>query len=295
MKKEKLVSIIINCFNGEKYLSQALESVIAQSYKNWEVIFWDNNSTDKSKKIFKSYRNKRFKYFYSLKHTNLSTARNLAIKKSKGYFLAFLDTDDWWEKNKLKEQIKKFEDEKVGLVYSNFNIYDERLKNKKIFLAHKQKLPEGFILNNLLKNYSIGLLTIVIKKNILKNFKKKFNQNFHLIGDFDLVIRISYKWKIKSVNRSLAYCRIHSKNEHIIRYNQYVTELRRWLKNIKNTKILNLDQIKNFNKKIIHLEAKQYLKKKNYYKFFKKLKKVEGFEKINLVFLLFYNFFKIKL
>ena len=63
MSTEPLVSIIINCFNGEKYLRNAIDSVIEQTYKNWEIIFWDNQSTDKSAEIFKSYKDKRFKYF----------------------------------------------------------------------------------------------------------------------------------------------------------------------------------------------------------------------------------------
>ena len=82
--KEPLVSIIVNCFNGEKYLDDCLNSIIFQSYKNWELIFWDNQSTDKSKKIFEKFKDKRFKYFLSPRHTYLYEARDLAIKESKG-------------------------------------------------------------------------------------------------------------------------------------------------------------------------------------------------------------------
>ena len=64
MSDQPLVSIIINCFNGEKYIRKALDSVLTQTYENWEIIFWDNQSKDKSAEIFKSYDDKRFKYFY---------------------------------------------------------------------------------------------------------------------------------------------------------------------------------------------------------------------------------------
>ncbi len=67
MKKQPLVSIIMNCLNGEKYLSNAIDSVIKQTYKNWELIFWDNQSTDNSASILKRYKDKRIKYFYSKK------------------------------------------------------------------------------------------------------------------------------------------------------------------------------------------------------------------------------------
>ena len=120
-----LVSIIINCFNGEKYLKEALVSVINQSYKNWEVIFWDNQSTDSSAKIFKSYNDKRFKYYYATQHTRLYEARNEAIKRSSGEFIAFLDTDDFWEKDKLELQIPLFKDSEVGVVYGNLFIINE--------------------------------------------------------------------------------------------------------------------------------------------------------------------------
>ena len=69
--KEKLVSIILNCYNGEQYLRETLNSVKNQTYKNWELIFWDNKSTDKSKIIFSAFQNNKFKYFES--KSSLST------------------------------------------------------------------------------------------------------------------------------------------------------------------------------------------------------------------------------
>ena len=95
---QPLVSIIVNCFNGELFLKDCISSIINQTYKNWEIIFWDNLSTDKSKEILKSFPDKRIKYFCTEKFTTLYEARNLAINKSSGDYIAFLDTDDWWEK-----------------------------------------------------------------------------------------------------------------------------------------------------------------------------------------------------
>ena len=100
-EKQKLVSIILNCFNGEKYLKDALESVVNQTYKNWELVFWDNKSTDGSKKILDLYNSEKLKYYRSNVHTSLYEARNLAVKECKGEFIAFIDADDYWEKNKL--------------------------------------------------------------------------------------------------------------------------------------------------------------------------------------------------
>ena len=98
MTKQPLVSIIINCFNGQSYLKKSVSSILNQTYKNWEIIFWDNKSTDNSKKILKNFKDRRIKYFYSKKFNTLYKSRNLAIKKTKGNFVCFLDTDDFWKK-----------------------------------------------------------------------------------------------------------------------------------------------------------------------------------------------------
>ena len=73
----------MNCYNGEKYLRKSIKSILKQSYNNWELIFFDNKSSDKSKKIFSEFTDKRFKYFYSNKYLKLYKARNAAIKKAK--------------------------------------------------------------------------------------------------------------------------------------------------------------------------------------------------------------------
>ena len=132
-EKQKLVSIILNCFNGEKYLKDALETVVNQTYNNWELVFWDNKSNDGSKKILELYNSKKFKYYRSNVHTSLYEARNLAVKECKGEYIAFIDADDYWEKDKLEKQIKLFENKNVGVVYGNLWIYNEKLKKKKYF------------------------------------------------------------------------------------------------------------------------------------------------------------------
>ena len=99
----------MNCFNGEKYLYKSISSVIGQSYKNWELIFWDNNSTDNSKKIFDKFNDKRMKYYRSNKYIKLYKARNEAIKKSTGDYITFIDTDDFWVKKKIEKHIYCFQ------------------------------------------------------------------------------------------------------------------------------------------------------------------------------------------
>ena len=123
---QPLVSVIMNCYNGEKFLHESIKSVLSQTYQHWELIFWDNKSEDGSAKIFKSYSDKRFKYHLASEHTLLSEARNEAVKRSSGEFIAFLDTDDFWERDKLKLQIPLFKDPELRVVYGNLFIVNEK-------------------------------------------------------------------------------------------------------------------------------------------------------------------------
>ena len=119
--KKPLVSIIMNCYNGEKYLKESIKSIINQTYKNWELIFWDNCSTDNSKKITKKFKDNRIYYYKSKQFVNLYEARNLALKKCKGKYISFLDTDDKWKPNKLYKQISFFKKNKnIKMLYSNY-------------------------------------------------------------------------------------------------------------------------------------------------------------------------------
>ena len=236
--KNQLITIILNCYNGEKYLNDALKSILKQSYKNWELIFWDNKSTDKSKKIFKSFKDKRLRYFYSNKHTPLYEAKNLAIKKSKGSYLTFIDVDDVWEKNKLKEQIKLFSDERVGVVYGNMWIRNEINKRSKIYW--KTQLPSGMIYNKIIKNYCVGIISTMIRKNILNIRKNVFNVKYNHIGDFDLFIKLSRKYKFGVIQSPVATYRIHGKNLSFINRKNEIYELKDWFKN--NEKKLKKEQ-----------------------------------------------------
>src|SRR4030067_1280023 len=103
-EQQPLVSVIMNCYNSEKYLREAIDSVLAQTYQNWEIIFWDNQSTDKSAAIFKSYADPRFCYFLAPEHTTLGQARNLAVEQAHGAWVAFLDCGDILFPRKLAQQ-----------------------------------------------------------------------------------------------------------------------------------------------------------------------------------------------
>jgi len=248
--KRKLVSIILNCYNGEKYLTETLSSVQNQTYKNWELIFWDNQSKDSSKKILKLFNNKKFRYFKSKKHTTLYAARNLAIKKAKGEFISFIDADDLWENDKLQLQIKYFRDKNVAVVYGNLWIKKEALKKKKLYINYKIK--EGYVYPDLINNYNVGILTSIIRSECIKKLKKIFNDKYNIIGDYDLFLRLAKNYKFKAIQKPIATYRIHENNLSILNKKLEVIELQDWLK--KNRNNLEIKQYQIIRKKILNLK-----------------------------------------
>ena len=224
--EEPLVSILMNCFNGEKFLREAVDSVLAQTYQNWEVIFWDNQSTDKSAEIFKSYSDPRLKYFYAPKHTLLYEARNYAFEKTGGELIAFLDVDDWWLSEKLDRQIVLFRDSDVGLVCSNYFV-ENKIKGRKREVF-KNPMPQGRILESLLQNNFIALVTLMIRRSALKSMPAPFDSRFHIIGDFDLEIRLAATWKVGIEQTPLAVFCAHGDNESGKHGDLMIRELECW-------------------------------------------------------------------
>jgi len=225
-----LVSVIMNCHNGEKFLKKSISSIIRQSYKNWELIFFDNVSIDRSKLIIKSYKDKRIKYFKSKKYLTLYNARNLAIKKASGKFISFLDTDDWWSSTKLEKQIKLFfENKNLDVVFTNCYLFYNKTKTKKIA---SKNLPEGKVAQELLNHYNIaGILTALCKKKIFKT--KQFMGSYEIIGDFDFFVDISLNNVFGCIKEPLAYYRVHESNASLKKIHLHIQELEGWLKNNK--------------------------------------------------------------
>ncbi len=255
-----LISVIMNCHNGEKYLRQSIESVISQSYKNWELIFWDNKSNDNSANIFKSYDDNRLKYFYSSSKTTLYKARNLSIQKAQGEFLTFLDTDDFWSSKRL-QKIRDFflENSEINFIYGNYYILNEKLSTKKI--AYKNSnLISGKIYNSLLDRYTIGLVSICFKKKIFL----KFDERFDIIGDFDAIMKISQKNSFGVIKEPLAFYRLHEKNFSLLNKDKHYEELTIWYnENLKNNdKIEKLVKVK-FETQINELKILSLILKKN--------------------------------
>ena len=217
MKNKILVSIIVNCFNGEEFLAEALESVINQTYQNWELIFWDNQSSDNSSEIFKSYKHPNFNYFYAPNHTHLGRARELALKKTKGHWVGFLDCDDIWSPEKLYRQvsvINSFEGN-LGLIYSKCEFFKDRLNiNKKIIressIKPSKNLPNLKVSKELCMGNFIPFPSVLYKKDAIIK-AGKFSQ-YKFSPDYFLNLAVSLNYDVFGIDKVLCLYRFHQSN-----------------------------------------------------------------------------------
>jgi nucleoside-diphosphate-sugar epimerase/glycosyltransferase involved in cell wall biosynthesis len=262
--RKSKISIVINSYNGAKYLNTSINSILQQTYKNWEIIFWDNCSNDLTEEIIKEYNDDRIKYFKSKKFNGLAVSRNMAIAKTTGEFVAFLDVDDSWMPNKLLHQISFMIAEKSLVSVTDYNVTLGKYGFK---YYSKKNLKSGHI--NLNKTYSIAFSTLMLHSSILK--KHKFNLNFEIIGDYDFITRISKIYYISCLDEVLSNYLLHSSSYSQKNYSKHVKELKFWSRLRKN------DLNRTGNKLLLHnlnyLIYCDLILKRKFIIFFNKLKK----------------------
>jgi len=200
-----LVSIIVNCFNGEKYLKEALDSIYGQTYEHWEIIFWDNGSTDKSSSIANSYDG-RLKYFFAKNTRPLGEARSLALREASGDYIAFLDCDDIYLPDKIQIQLAAMLGVDAVCSYGGWIKIDS---NGKELAKHIMPDNYGNIFESLLLRYVVNFQTLMIKSSFLKREHINFDPNLKFSTDHNLVLRIAYNWPILSMCDLLVKYRVH--------------------------------------------------------------------------------------
>jgi teichuronic acid biosynthesis glycosyltransferase TuaG len=165
MNDKPIVSIITPCYNSESYIKETINSVIQQTFKEWELIIVDDCSTDSSPEIIKSFCfDKRIKYFKTERNSGSpALPRNIGIQESRGEYIAFLDSDDLWLPNKLESQIKFSESNDASFIYSNYSIFCTFDSIGGII-----KAPRKASYKDLLKRDYIPMLTVLIRKDVLK-------------------------------------------------------------------------------------------------------------------------------
>lgn len=219
-----LISIIINCFNSEKYLNETIESVQKQTYENWEIVFWDNQSTDNSKKIVQSYKDKRIKYYYAPRHTSLGEGRNEALKKITGCFFKFLDADDVLYPKCLEQSLEGFNDSSIMFVYTNSNIYKQATGEYKV--NDKAIRPSGWLFNAWLEYYNVLLPSVLVRSSVLDNLEHNFDLRFSMIEEFDFFLRVASQGKGKYIPELTCFWRKHSESLSFVKKNKWLVEFK---------------------------------------------------------------------
>lgn len=165
---EDLVSIIMPAYNCSDYIRETLESVLAQTYKNWELIIVDDCSTDNTAEIIKEYqeRDTRIKYYKLSKNSGAAIARNKAIDVSKGKYMAFLDSDDIWFSEKLIKQIKFMKENKYDFTCTSYTKIDDKGNDLNRTIKAHSKLDYYGLLKN-----CPGNSTVIYNANKLGKFK----------------------------------------------------------------------------------------------------------------------------
>ncbi|WP_168123462.1 glycosyltransferase family 2 protein [Paenibacillus sp. HB172176] len=164
-----MVSIITPAYNCEKYISKTIESVIRQTYIHWEMIIVNDQSTDSTENIILKYIKKdyRIKLINLEENSGAAVARNVALASAKGRFIAFLDSDDIWKREKLKAQLEYMINNNYGFTFTSYQyILDDNNSKERVF-----SVPNTLNYSQALKNTVIGCLTVVIDKNIVGDFR----------------------------------------------------------------------------------------------------------------------------
>jgi len=200
----------MNCLNGARYLHEAINSIISQTYTNWEIIFWDNASSDESGDIAQSY-GRKVRYFRSDTKDCLGAARNKAFVKCSGEYIAFLDVDDLWLPEKLERQLSLFDtNAKLGMVFCDAISFNEDGYQYNLF----KRMPpaRGKVFGDLLKRNFTGT-GVVYKKVILDLLPFVFDDNFTMMTDYELALRVVNLYEVDYVDYPLVESRRHQESE----------------------------------------------------------------------------------
>ena len=166
------IDIIMPNFNKGPYLKEAIESVINQTYKNWRLYIIDDCSSDQSNEIINEFRKEnKIKYIKLNKNKGPSFCRNIGIRMSNSNYISFLDSDDYWVKEKLEDQLDFMNKNNFSFSYTDYIPFIQNEHDKK-FLK-KTNLKDSFNFNEFTLNSSINTTTMIIKRTLIKNLKFK--------------------------------------------------------------------------------------------------------------------------
>ncbi|HIK58850.1 MAG: glycosyltransferase [Verrucomicrobiales bacterium] len=225
--ENRLVSVITATYNRADYLSLAIESVLNQSYKNIEYHIVDDGSTDNTCQVLEAYLKDKRVHCYYQENQGQSAARNLGVKKARGEFICFLDSDNIWELNKLEQQLEfsKLNPE-ADIVYGDGRLIDE---DGNMLFTPVIKRYSGFITEKLLMNNFISNNTVMSKRRCFEELGQ-FNEALRYAEDYDLWLRMSTRFTFNYQPKSLVKYRtsgnrLSVKHEEVLHANHSILDL----------------------------------------------------------------------
>jgi len=205
------VSIILNIRNGAAFLREALDSVMAQSFVDWELIAWDDRSSDDSANIVAEYADPRIRYFLSPEETPLGPARDVAMRQACGEWLAFLDQDDIWLPRKLEKQVA-LAAAGVGIIYGRTVLFNSRHGNLRDYdYAHEfQPLPEGEIFPQLFRDACfIAMSSVLLRRSAVEEVGG-IPESIYVVPDYYLYVAIARRYQARALQEVVCRYRMHS-------------------------------------------------------------------------------------
>ena len=181
----------MNCLNGEKYLNQAIQSVLDQSFRDWELLFIDNCSSDRSKEIVHNIGDHRIRYFTTQKKLTLGAARKFGVDRAEADWIGFLDTDDLWEPEKLDKQLYYLKTGKYAMCYGGVREITEQGQLIRDYFPEKETAN----ISSQLRQYDINLVTPLISRNFINSHSLNFNEKIYASEEYNLFLRILTKGK----------------------------------------------------------------------------------------------------
>ncbi|HEY4930988.1 MAG TPA: glycosyltransferase [Terriglobales bacterium] len=207
------VSIIMNVCNGAATIRAALESAFNQTYRDWELIVWDDCSTDDSAAIVAEFNDPRLRYFLSPHDTPLGQARELALRQAGGEWLAFLDQDDIWLPTKLELQIALTDSPQVGLVYGRTLCFYPGGRQRDYDQFHEFcALPEGYIFAELLTRGCFIAMSSALLRRAAVEQSGGIPSQIHITPDYFWYLAVSRRYSARTVQQVICRYRVHPGN-----------------------------------------------------------------------------------
>jgi glycosyltransferase involved in cell wall biosynthesis len=204
------VSIILNVRNGAAFLREALDSVMGQTFADWELVVWDDCSTDASAQIVAEYGDERVRYFLSPEETALGEARDAAIRQARGEWLAFIDQDDAWLPQKLEKQMALATDG-VGLIYGRAVLFDSQRGDLRDYdYGHEfEPLPEDDIFAELFRSGCfIAMSSAMLRRSAVQE-TGGIPEHITIVPDYYLFVAVARQYRARAVQDVICRYRVH--------------------------------------------------------------------------------------